>query len=185
MRSSSSSSSSSATVPASSSSSSTVPPAYQPAAYPAPATYPAPSYDPYALPPDPYALPPDPYAASYAYPYQYPGYAYPYPYPQAYHDPQAYPPYAPPVELVNPSTYQERPAEKTHGMWQNFHVHKQNCFHGVCVVVRRAGGGLAALSKPIQDLFDQIFAMGHVSKEDVPDSIYDSLQGFEGACVMS
>lgn len=53
--------------------------------------------------------------------------------------------------------------------------------YGTCVVVRRAGGGLAALSKPIQDLFDQIFAMGHVSKEDVPDSIYDSLQGFEGA----
>lgn len=44
---------------------------------------------------------------------------------------------------------------------------------------RSKGSGLAGLSQPIQDLFQQIFAVGMVTADDVPASIYDSLVDFD------
>lgn len=41
------------------------------------------------------------------------------------------------------------------------------------------GLGLAGLSRPIQDMFQQCFTAGRCIAEDVPDSIYDSLHDFD------
>lgn len=98
----------------------------------------------------------DPYAAYYGYPYTYP------------QDPSAAA-----AAAADPNAYQY---QQYYGQTYDYSGQQQ----GGGGRKASKGAGLAGLTQPIQDMFNQMFQAGQVRPEDVPDSIYDSLHDFCG-----